>query len=411
MAAFWIVAAAMAAMALAFVLVPLLRPRRAAAPSDRDANLEVLRGQRREIDADIAAGTLPADAREEALAELVGRAADDLGPESAAPAKPQARPVALAAGIAIAFPALAFGLYLWLGSPRAIDAVAAHSPQKVDEQQIVAMVESLAKKVKERPDDERGWQLLARSMASLGRYQESAEAYAHVVKLVPNDAQLLADYADVLGMAQGRRLAGKPAELIRQALAIDPVNHKALALAASEAADGGRIEESVRHWEKLKSLLEPGSEDARQVDAIIAQVRGMAGDSRQATVDRKPDAKPASAAVASAVSGTVTLAKDLAGKLKGDEALFVFARAEGGPKVPLAVVRTSARELPLKFALDDSHAMAPGMNLSSAKAVRIEARVSRSGNAQPQSGDLVGTSAVIAPGTRDVGVTIDKVLP
>ena len=144
MAAFWIVAAAMAAMALAFVLVPLLRPRRAAAPSDRDANLEVLRGQRREIDADIAAGTLPADAREEALAELVGRAADDLVPESAAPAKPQARPVALAAGIAIAFPALAFGLYLWLGSPRAIDAVAAHSPQKVDEQQIVAMVESLA---------------------------------------------------------------------------------------------------------------------------------------------------------------------------------------------------------------------------------------------------------------------------
>src|SRR6187431_6957 len=80
MVLFWILATSMVAIALAFVLVPLLRSRSSSAPSEVEANLEILRGQRQEIDADIGAGVLPADARDEALADLVGRAADDLSP-------------------------------------------------------------------------------------------------------------------------------------------------------------------------------------------------------------------------------------------------------------------------------------------------------------------------------------------
>jgi cytochrome c-type biogenesis protein CcmH len=111
------------------------------------------------------------------------------------------------------------------------------------------------------------------------------------------------------------------------------------------------------------------------------------------------------------VTGSVALAPEIASRVSGGETLFIFARSEGGPRVPLAVVRATASELPMKFALDDSQAMAPGVNLSSAQSVRIEARVSRSGNAAPQPGDLAGTSAVVKPGARDVKIVIDKVVP
>jgi cytochrome c-type biogenesis protein CcmH len=111
------------------------------------------------------------------------------------------------------------------------------------------------------------------------------------------------------------------------------------------------------------------------------------------------------------VSGSVAIAPAIAGKLSGTETVFILARAEGGPRTPLAVIRAVARELPMKFALDDSQAMAPGVNISSASAVRIEARVSRTGNVIPQSGDLVGTSAPVKPGARDVKIVVDQVVP
>ena len=412
MSLFWLVTAAMAAAAVAFVLVPLLRPRAARGPSESQANLEVLRGHRREIEADIAAGTLPADAREEALADLVGRAADDLV-EPARREHPAAGPWPIAAAVAVALPVLAFGIYIAIGSPGALDArsrSAAGDP-RIDAQQIAAMVESLAAKMKERPDDPKGLALLARSMASLERFQESADAYARLIKLVPPDAALLADYADVLAMAQGRKLAGRPSELIREALRLDPRHPKALALAGSAAEEAGELAASIGYWQALAAQLEPGSPDAREVDQIIDELRAR---TRAGPLAGLPAIAPDRAAVAAsgAVSGSVSLAPEIKARLKGDETVFIFARAEGsGPRAPLAVIRASARELPMRFALDDSQAMAPGMTISSAASMRIEARVSQSGDAMPRSGDFVGASAVVRPGARDVTVLVDKVLP
>lgn len=423
MALFWFLTAAMAALAVLFVVVPMLRARAASGPSEVEANLEVLQGQRREIEADIAAGALPADSRDEALAELVGRAATDLAPAPAATAgagKPW--PVAVAAGIAI--PVLAFGLYFAIGSPKALDPlVMAAASGKLEDKQIVEMVDSLAAKMKDRPDDATGWSLLARSLSSLGRYRESAEAYERLAKLTPGDPQVLADYADMLAMAQGKRLAGRPEALIRQALEIDPKHPKALALAASAAADAGDLPASLQYWQRLADSLPPDSEDGREVAQIIAQLRQQAeGTGVRLPPPQAPAAtaaaapKPAPAATASgapiqSVSGSVAIAPAIAGKLSGAETVFILARAEGGPRTPLAVIRVVARELPMKFALDDSQAMAPGVNISSAAAVRIEARVSRTGNVIPQSGDLVGTSAPVKPGARDVKIVVDKVVP
>lgn len=406
MVVFWILAVSMTLAALAFVLVPLLRARPAAAPSALDANLDVLRAQRREIDADVARGLLPADARDEALAELVDRAEQDLAPVATGAAR--SGMAWWTAGIAaVAIPALAFGLYFFTGTPSASDPAALAAAAPIDDHKIQAMVENLARKVRERPDDAQGWALLARSMAALGRFKESAEAYATLARLAPGDAQVLADYADALGMAQGRTLAGRPGELALEALRIDPAHKKALALAGTAALDRGDFAAARMHWQKLAAQLPPGSADEKQVQEILGEISG------RAATAKAPDATavPAAGVAAGSVTGLVSLAPALASQVTGTETLFIYARAEGGGRMPLAIVRASARELPRRFALDDSQAMAPGMTISSAQAVRIEARISRSGNAMPQPGDLAGASAVVKPGARDVTIVVDKVLP
>ncbi len=415
MLVFWLLAALMTAVALAFVLVPLLRSRPSAGRSVAEANLEVLRSQRREIEADLANGTLPADAREEALADLVDRAQGDLAARpTPTPAAAARRPWVAAAVVTIAIPAIAFGTYFAVGTPDAADAsLAVHEGSPMNERQLTALAENLARKVRERPTDPDGWSLLARSMAALGRFRESADAYEHLAKLVPGDANVLADYADALGMAQNRSLAGRPLELIREALQIDPKQRKALALAGTAALDAGDFKQAASHWQTLADQLAPGSEEEGQVKAVLAEIRARAAAAGQSL---PAPAAPVAAAMtkpspAASVTGSVAIAPAIASKVQGSDTLFIFARAETGPRMPLAVVRGTASQLPMKFSLDDSQAMAPNLKLSSAAAVRIEAHISHSGNAIAQPGDLVGTSAVVKPGARDVKIVVDKVVP
>lgn len=414
MAVFWLLAALMTALALAFVLVPLLRPRSGAGPSASEVNLDVLRSQREELEADVATGTLPAEARGEALEELVGRAEQDLAHAEPVPAPAARKPWAAVAASALAVPAIAFGIYAAVGNPKGTDPAlaAAKGPGQMSEHDVVAMVDRLAAKVRERPDDVQGWSLLARSTAAMGRFNESAEAYEHLNKLVPGDADVLADYADALGMAQGQSLAGRPRELVEQALKVNPTHRKALALAGTAALDAGDYPAAARYWTDLASQMPQGSEDEKQVQAILAEVREKAAAAgKPVAAAPKQVAKASAPATPRSVSGSVSIAPQIASRLTGGETLFIFARAEGGSRVPLAIVRASAKELPMKFALDDSQSMAPGANISSAQALRVEARISKAGKATAQPGDLEGSSAIVKPGARDVNIVIDKVVP
>jgi cytochrome c-type biogenesis protein CcmH len=413
MAAFWVLAALMTLAAVAIILVPLLRARARTAPSRAQANLDILRGQRREIEADVASGLLSPESRDEALAELVARADGDLEPQAGAEKAAAGRPWIAAAFAAVLVPALAFGIYAATGNPAASDSARVAATRKPPEDaQIIAMVETLAAKVRERPDDVRGWSLLARSMASLGRYRESAEAYDHLAKIEPGNPDVLADYADALGMAQGGRLAGRPTELADAALRIDPNHSKALALAGTAALDRGDFAGAIAYWQRLASQLPAESADRAQVQAIMDEVRMRAAASgKPLPATAPPVAKAPAAPAGTSVTGSVSVAPSIAGQVSGTEILFIFARSEGGPRVPLAVLRGSSKQLPMRFALDDSMAMAPNLKLSGATAVRIEARISKSGNATPQPGDLVGASGVVKPGARDVNVVVDKVLP
>ena len=390
----------LAAGAVLFIVLPLAR--RSARPAEsRDAvNAAVYRDQLRELDADLQAGTLAPDQRDKAREEIEARLAADLGKgEPAAVSPGTARGAALALGLAV--PVCALAIYLTVGNPRALspEATAGAGPHGVTAQQFETMVERLAGRLKEKPDDVEGWMMLGRSYAVLGRFPESAGAYAKAVALAPKDAQLLADYADSLAMAQGRSLSGEPEKLLKRALAVDPNNVKALVLAGTAAYDRDDKAGAVQLWERALAVLPAESDMARRVRASVAEVRG---ESQVAQAPKTP--KPAAGA---RVSGTVRVDPKLAGKIGPDDTVFIFARAAEGPRMPLAIMRRQGRDLPVKFTLDDSMAMAPQMNLSAFPRVVIGARVSKSANAAAQPGDLQGSSGPITVGSDRVDVTID----
>jgi len=454
--------------ALAFVLVPLFRAPAhvggadSARLSDAVSNVAVFRSQKREIEDDFARGSISAEERDAALNELSQRLVDEVPGESAAestpaPSRLHRRPWLLIGALGALIPIATFMMYATVGTPQALRAggagsaeMAAHAAvggepgadAAMSDKQILAMVDTLARKMQENPADPKGWVLLARSQAALGRFSEAAAAYERAAKLLPTDAQLLADYADVVVMAQDGRFEGKPMALIQQALKLDPNNTKALALAGTAELRLGNREASLKHWKKLKTQVAKDSDDERQVDAIIAEVQSgkspgepaTPATSNAAVVSAPAPARPVesmkSAATATpaapatpatpatstgaAVTGQVMLAAEFAAKLAPTDTLFIFARAKEGPRMPLAALRIpapKAGDFPKTFELTDAMAMSPGLNLSSFPEVVIEARISRAGNAQLQPGDLLGVSDAVKPGARAVKVTISKVAP
>src|SRR5450755_2114067 len=282
---FWSIATLLLALTLGMLLWPLLRARNAAAaPDDDDAAISVYRDQKRALDAECAAGSISAAERDTALAELARRISEEVPVAAAAPslaaaetaaARVPRRAWALAIALLLLVPAASFAIYQRLGNPVAAIAATATgggAGHELSERQIATMVEGLAQRLKQHPEDADGWVLLAHSYQALERFAESADAYAHADAIMPNDPGLLADYADTLAMAQGRRLAGAPAALIERALAIDPKQKKALALAATVALEARDLDASIAYWRRLAAELPIGSDDARQVADVIAEV-------------------------------------------------------------------------------------------------------------------------------------------
>lgn len=393
MTLFWLAGAALAAAALFLTLRPFLWNRNRNAVSRRDANVSIYRDQLRELDADLKSGLLaPAD-HERSRRELEKRALEDAAHESA-PAAPAGR--RLAWGIAAAVPVAALALYLAVGTPGALSP--ADDMHAVTVQQLESMVGRLAARLRDNPDDVDGWKLLGRSYAVLGRYAESADAYAKAAVRAPRDAQLLADFADVLAMARGQSLLGEPEKLVERALELDPNNLKALALSGTAAYGRKDYARAAAQWERMLALVPADSEDARVIRENVQEARALAG---------QPAPK---AAAGPQLRGQVALSPKVSKQAAPDDTVFIFARALDGPPMPLAVKRVKVRELPVGFALDDSMAMAPGLNLSAHPRVVVVARISRSGSPSAQPGDLQGASGPVANDAQGVSVTIDSIV-
>lgn len=427
MTGFFIVIGVLIALGLAFVLPALVKQRGEDDKTSRaQANVLVYRDQINELDADLKNGTISAEQHTVGRRELEKRALEDTlaAVNEITPAQPGRghwAPIALV----VLMPVAAVGLYLKVGAPEAISPQAASfqaaaksgnpeagSPHSTSFEGIRAMTDKLAAHLKDNPDDGAGWAMLARSYNVLGRFSEASDAYVRAEKLLPPDAQLLADHADALAMAQNRTLQGAPLALLQRALKVDPANFKALALMGTAAFDRKDYKGAIAYWNKVVQTAPADSEFTQSLQTSLEEARALAeGRTPPAALPSiMPSAAP-SAANGGQVSGRVRLAPALAAKVSPGDTLFIFARAEKGPRMPLAILSLKAGDLPSRFSLDDSNSMAPGMKLSAFPSVMVVARISKSGNASAQSGDLEGSVGPLKPGTQDIQISIDKVIP
>lgn len=417
MTSFWIITVLLLLVAAAFILWPLWRTQQSGNEVVRDAaNLEIMRDQLAEMQADFDNGLLTPEAFEQGKRELEARVLEEVKEPQAAAHGLRNPHRQLAIVLVAILPLLAVGLYYQIGNPKAIGFVEPMSG--VGEMGTVhgqGAIDKLEKRIADNPQDIDALVVLARSYTELERYADAARTYDKATKLVPTEAILWADYADALAMAHGQ-LAGAPTKLLDKALALEPDNMKALALAGSAAMERGDYPAAIRHWERLLKQLPPESQDAqmiheglRQAQEFDAHLKGGKPPRMADNKENLPQIMPqAGGGGQERISGTVVLSDAMKSKVEPGDTLFILARAAQGPKMPLAILRKQASDLPLKFELDDSMAMAPEMKLSAFDQVVVVARISKSGNAMPQAGDLQGVSGIVKPGSSGIRVVIDQ---
>ena len=399
--------------------------------------LDELKDQLRQLNEMIRVGELQGDAARKArdtleaevLAAVLRR--DAVSAPLAVTARPSRR---LIAGL-VAFVLVVGGAgYAWLGNregllvPPGVRAPAdsGGASHELGAGQIEMMAEQLAGRLKEHPDDARGWSMLGRTYGVLGRFPQAKEAYQHVIDLRPQDAQAYADYADASAMANGGKLEGEPEKMIERALQLDPDNAKALSLAGTLALRRGDAALAASRWERALRGVEPASDMANQIQAALNEARQRSGPVSLAASSAPSqagaaDPRTSTSGIATAVAGDaaarapsvkvhVSVSTALRARAAPDDTVFVYARAVQGPKAPLAIQRLRVRDLPLIVTLDDATSMSPALRLSTATEVVIGARISKTGAALAQPGDLQGLSPAVAVGAHDVRVEISDVV-
>ncbi|MCC6209328.1 MAG: c-type cytochrome biogenesis protein CcmI [Gammaproteobacteria bacterium] len=414
MTLFIIVAALLLGAALLFSVPPLFRRESTDSSVERKAlNIKVYRDQLTEMERDLQNDVLTPEQYRQGHDELEQRLLEDVTEApGAAPSSPPRAARVSAIVVIVLVPLLAVGGYLLLGapgvllSPQSTTMAADPGGQGDMAQQINQMVARLEQRLAGEPDNAEGWAMLGRSYLVLERFDDARVALEKAVGLNLKSPELLVDYADALAMTSGQTLEGRPLELINEALALDPGNHKALWLAGTAAYERTDYKAALDYWRRLYALVPKDSDAARAMEGNIAEAENLLGESGGGV----PSTPPPTVAVS--VKGAVSLDPALRGRVQDTDTVFVFAQAPSGPRMPLAVVRAQVKDLPLQFTLDDSLAMDPSLSLSRFAEVVVVARVSKGGSAMPQSGDLQGSSAVVqTSGTTPVEVRIGEVLP
>jgi len=434
MTTLWITVVLLLLATLLCLIPPLLRR----APTEQPASEANVRAfylaQREQLRRDMDNGSLTAAAGMRAEEELQRDLLQDLDLRRGrgAPWAGQRAGIMAACLLTVLIPVAAVMLYGQLGNPRAAASASAGQPAEPHAadtgNDMTLAINALAQRLRAAPDDADGWYMLARSYETLARYTDAVAAYQQVLRLVPGQPAVLADLADALLSAN----QGNPDEAsiaaVAQALAAQPDQPKALALAGMMALRRGDAAEALAHWERLQAQLPPDSEAARQIQSNIAQARNMAaapaGTPAVASTASPPGAAPAAASTPPAagaapaaaasnarISGRASIADGLRGRVQPSDTVFILARPEEGSRMPLAILRMQVSDLPRDFVLDDSSAMSPDATLSRASKVRVEIRVSKSGTAAARPGDLGGTLPGIGIHADGLELVADTVVP
>ncbi|MDX1367678.1 c-type cytochrome biogenesis protein CcmI [Pseudomonas sp.] len=391
---FWLSAGLLLLAALGFLLIPVLRGRKAQAEEDRTAlNVTLYQERLQELENQRQAGTLSEEqwqnGRDEAARELL---ADTDGAESKARVGVLGSKVPLTA--ALLMPLLGYGLYLYWG---AIDDVEQARTFAEQPQTIEAMTARLEASVKADPKSAEGWYFLGRTYMAQERAADAATAFERAVDTGGREPELLGQWAQALYFAGDKQWTEQLQTLTDEALKADPAEVTSLGLLGIAAYEEGRFEEAIGFWERLVAVL-PEQDPSRQaIQGGIARAR-----ERLAT----PTDAPPTVAATGQLTVKVDLAAALKDKVEPGDSVFVFARAASGPPMPLAVKRLTVADLPAEVSLSDSDAMMPQLKISGFAQVQLVARISRSGNAT--AGEWIGRSQPLASSTTEAQhLTID----
>jgi len=413
MITFWIIAAILTALAIAFVIPPLLKKNQPATDIDRNSlNVAIYKDRLAELEQE----NLTPKQLLQAKQELEKTLAQDLDDNATSTHQPRARWATVV--VLLAIPALAFSIYWKLGAKELIappsDKTQVHSESCNIPGNFEETVKKLVDHLKKQPDDQRRWNMLARSYTTFKCYDDAARAYNKLLALVGDqDPQLLTDLARVLVLSNDGQFVGQPTILLKAALDLEPNHPDALLLSGLAAVQKNNYNVAIKHWERLLQQIPPENVQARQMlETHIANARA------QLTPNAEPVA-PQSVATPSTPSEPtvtqlqvhVTLSSALQEKVKQNDTLFIYARATKGPPMPLAIVEKMASELPITVTLNDSQAMMPAMKLSSFQEVTVLARISSSGSAKLQPGDLQGQLSPVVLSQQDkVEIVINQVV-
>lgn len=392
---FWIAAGLLLLLALAFLLLPLLRGRRAQSEEDRTAlNVALYEERLAELDAQRTAGTLTAEQLEAGRAEAARELLADTEGGEAARRSSLGKAVPLIAALLV--PLLGYGLYLQWGASDKLEVARQFADQPKTLEEMTARLEQA---VKVQPDSAEGWYFLGRTYMAQERPADAARAFEKAANLAGRPAEILGQWAQALYFAGNKQWTEQLQALTDEALKADPRDVTSLGLLGIAAFEAQRYADAVGYWERLVALLPPEDPSRAAIEGGIARARAQAG---------LPPAEEA-AAVQSQVElkVSVALAPALSDKVQPGDSVFVFARAASGPPMPLAVERLSVADLPAQVALSDADAMMPQLKLSNFPEVELVARISRAGN--PTSGDWVGSlPAVKTAESGEYEVIIDR---
>lgn len=397
---FLLIAGCLVLLAGLFILPPLWRQRSIATAAIDERNIAIAKHRLAELTEQLQANVLNQAQYDEQRAELELALSDDLSIQAQTQTfSAQGRWMSVC--LMVLIPVLAASLYALLGNFQAInptpEMLARNEPAMPNQETINKMVNGLAEKMQTDPNNAEGWLMLGKSYKYLQQYPKAADAFEKAYKLLGDKPEVMLQYADALSYINDEQVSGKVADLAFKALALEPENPNALWLAGMAKAQAGEFLAAKKLWTKLAATLPEGSEALQETQNLLTKIDGKISESQSGltkeTVKTTPTENPdnsASTAKEVAVDVRVSLAPELQNQTTSHDTLFVYAQASSGSPMPLAIVKKQVSDLPLSVTLTDSLAMTPAMKLSRFTEVKLLARISKSGNAMKQAGDLIG---------------------
>ena len=416
-APFWIVAVLILTAVLGWVLPPLFRrPPASDGPGRRELNIAVYRDQYREVEEDHRSGLLSDEQMDVARTELEARLARDALTGHPVAMNAPARRRGLGMALVGVIPALALGLYLVAGEPGFVIKQAAAEEAELErerkvqealarlEEQVDEALATLEGTVRDDPEDGLSWTFLANAYIARDRWVDAERAYERAYALIPDTPVVMSGYAEAMAVNAGRDLSGRPIELVREALLLDPEDPKALEMSGIHAYQNQEYSTAGYFWNQLLRQTPEGTPAHAELTAMVRSARALG----HTEAFGGSGGAPMEAAV---IRGRVELAPELAGQAEPGDTVYLFARTATGGVQPLATLRTRLDQLPVAFTLDDTLAVSPDHVISNHESITLVARVSRHGDAQARPGDLEGILEGVSVGRGDVLLVIDRVRP